>query len=243
PKLDRALDGLWMAFQPIVEFSQKKPLAYEALMRTNAPDVKGPGEMLALAESTGRTHELGRRVRQQVAGVLDSFTPDADVFVNLHPADLDDTELYSVSAPLSRHAKKVVLEITERASVNDDAQLTERMMALRGLGYRIAVDDLGAGYSGLTTLARVQPEFVKIDGSLVRNIDTSSVNQLIVTAVCDLSRELNVRVVAECIETPRELATLRALGVDLLQGYYFARPTPQFAAIDPVKFESQPAGQ
>lgn len=243
PKLDRALEGLWMAFQPIVEFSQKRPLAYEALMRTNAPDVKGPAEMLQLAESTGRIHELGRRVRQQVSGVLDSFTPDADLFVNLHPEDLDDTELYDVNAPLSRHAHKVVLEITERASVNHDALLTERIAKLRLMGYRIAVDDLGAGYSGLTTLARVQPEFVKIDGALVRNIDSSSVNQLIVTAVCDLSRELNVRVVAECIETTKELATLRALGVDLLQGYLFAKPSPQFVQIDFSKYESQPAGQ
>ncbi|PZR18446.1 MAG: hypothetical protein DI536_00770 [Archangium gephyra] len=243
PRLDRALEGLWMAFQPIVEFSQKRPLAYEALMRTNAPDVKGPGEMLQLAESTGRIHELGRRVRQQIAGVLDNFMPEADIFVNLHPADLEDSELYDLKSPLTRHARKVVLEITERASVNHDAQLTERIMALRGVGYRIAVDDLGAGYSGLTTLALVQPEFVKIDGALVRNIDSSSVNQLIVTAVCDLSRELNVRVVAECIETHKELATLRALGVDLMQGYLFAKPTPQFVQIDFTKFESQPTGQ
>lgn len=232
PKLDHALAGLWMAFQPIVEFSKKSVYSYEALMRTNAVDVKGPGEILSLAEKTGRVHELGRKVREQVAAMLEHFTPDADIFVNLHPADLDDAELYDAASPLSRHARRVVLEITERASITSEEKLTERVMALRGMGYRIAVDDLGAGYSGLTTLARVQPEFVKLDGALVRNIDSSSVNQLIITAVNDLSRDLGIRVVAECIETPRELATLRALGIDLLQGYLFAKPGPGFAAVD-----------
>ncbi len=235
PKLDSALAGLWMAFQPIVEFSTRKAYAYEALMRTKAVDVKGPGEMLSLAEETGRIFELGRAVRAQVAAVLDHFTPDADIFVNLHPEDLGDPDLYSETAPLTRHSKRVVLEITERASVANDATLTDQVMALRALGYRIAVDDLGAGYSGLTTLARVQPEFVKIDGALVRDIDRSSVNQLIVTAVSDLSRELGSRLVAECIETPRELATLRALGIDLLQGYLFAKPGPGFPTVDFTK--------
>lgn len=237
PRLDHALAGLWVAFQPIVEFSRRRPVAYEALMRTRAVGIAGPGEMLSLAEQTNRLHELGRSMRAQVASVLDHFTPDADIFVNLHPADFEDAQLFAADAPLTRHAHRVVLEITERASVKNEAQLTEHVMALRGLGYRIAVDDLGAGYSGLTTLARVQPEFVKIDGSLVRGIDTSSVNQLIVTAVGDLARELKLRVVAECIETHRELATLRALGIDLLQGYLFARPGAGFPTVDFSQFQ------
>lgn len=227
-RLDRALEGLWMAYQPIVELSRRRPLAYEALLRTSAPEVKGPGDVLELAERTGRLFDLGRAIRGAVAKELPGLIADIDVFVNLHPADLEDPELYELGSPLTPFASRVVLEITERASVAHDAALTTHVRNLRALGYRVAVDDLGAGYAGLTTLARVQPEFVKLDGSLVRDIDTSSVNQMVVTAVLELSRQMGLRVIAECIETPQELATLRILGVDLMQGYYFGKPGKPF---------------
>lgn len=231
-RLDRALEGLWMAYQPIVEFSKHRPLAYEALLRTTAPEIKGPPDVLELAEKTGRLFDLGRAIRKSVALELPSLSAGIDVFVNLHPADLEDPELYEASSPLSAYARRVVLEITERASVTHDEALTRHIAALRALGYRVAVDDLGAGYAGLTTLARVQPEFVKLDGSLVRNIDTSGVNQLIVAAVLDLSSRMGLRVIAEAIETGAELATLQLLGVDLMQGYYFAKPGRPFVRVN-----------
>lgn len=231
-RLDRALEGLWMAYQPIVEFSKQRPLAYEALLRSSAPEVKGPGDVLALAEKTGRLFDLGRAIRRAVAGELPGLDNGTDVFVNLHPADLEDPELYQPGAPLTAFARRVVLEITERASVAHDEDLTTHIDALRALGYRVAVDDLGAGYAGLTTLARIQPEFVKLDGSLVRDIDSSGVNQLIVGAVIALSERMGLRVIAEAIETARELAMLRELGVDLMQGYYFARPGKPFVHVD-----------
>ena len=231
-RLDRALEGLWMAYQPIVEFSRQRPLAYEALLRTAAPEVKGPGEVLELAEKTGRLFDLGRAVRHSVARELPSLAREIDVFVNLHPADLEDPELYQPGSPLTAFANRVVLEITERASVAHDEDLNKHIDRLRALGYRVAVDDLGAGYAGLTTLARIQPEFVKLDGSLVRDIDSSGVNQLIVAAVVDLSSQMGLRVIAECIETAQELTMLRALGVDLMQGYYFAKPARPFVRVE-----------
>ncbi len=231
-RLDRALEGLWMAYQPIVELGKRRSLSYEALLRTTTPDIKGPGEVLELAEKTGRLFDVGRAIRTLVAGEMVNLAEDIDVFVNLHPADLEDPELYASDSPLAAWSKRVVLEITERASVAHDKALNDQMRNLRAMGYRIAVDDLGAGYSGLTTLARVQPEFVKLDASLVRGIDTSAVNQLIVSAVLDLSAELGSRVVAEAIETPEELVMLRELGVDLMQGYFFARPARPFVVVD-----------
>lgn len=231
-RLNRALDGLWMAYQPIAQLSTGTPLAYEALLRTTANEVKGPTEVIELAEKTQRLFELGRRIRARSAADLENLPQDIDLFVNLHPEDLDDPELYDPTAPLSLQARRVVLEITERASLSHNASLADHIRALRELGYRVAVDDLGAGYSGLTTLSRVQPEFVKLDASLVRGIEASGVNQLIVTAVLDLSRELGARVVAEAIETPAELETLQGLGVELMQGYLFARPARPFVAIE-----------
>lgn len=231
-RFERGLAGIAMAFQPIVQFNERRAFAYEALLRTSAADIKGPGELLGMAEDLGRVHDLGRAVRANVARVLNEQDPGADIFVNLHPADLADEELYAPGAPLTAHARRVVLEITERASVSNEEKLSEQIRSLRELGYRVAVDDLGAGYSGLTTLARVQPEFVKLDGSLVRNINNSSVHRLVVTAVSDLARELGLQVVAECIETQQELDTLRALGIELLQGYLFAKPAPPFTRVD-----------
>ena len=227
-KLDRGLQGLWMAYQPIISRSRNGPMAYEALLRTSADDVKGPGEMLDLAEKTGRLHDLGRTIRANVAGQISSLGEPISVFVNLHPVDLEDAELYDPKSPLAQFAPRVVLEITERASVTEDGALAERMRKLRAIGYRLAVDDLGAGYSGLTTLARVQPEFVKLDASLVREINVSTVNQVVVTAVLELAAELESLVVAEAIETRAEYATLCDLGVDLMQGYLFARPARPF---------------
>jgi EAL domain-containing protein (putative c-di-GMP-specific phosphodiesterase class I) len=237
-RLDRAIEGLWMAYQPIVEYSRRRILSYEALLRTAAQGIRNPGEILELAEKTGRLNDLGRAIRAQVARELPNLAPDIDVFVNLHPNDLGDDQLYDPASPLMAFSKRVVLEITERASVAHDADLNKHIEKLRALGYRVAVDDLGAGYAGLTTLARIQPEFVKLDGSLVRNIDTSSVNQLIVTAVVDLSAQMGLQVIAECIETAAELSTLRMLGVDLMQGYYFAKPSRGFV---PVELGAPPA--
>ncbi|HEY0882187.1 MAG TPA: EAL domain-containing protein [Archangium sp.] len=239
-RLDRAIEGLWMAYQPIVDISQSRILSYEALLRTSAPEIKNPGEVLELAEQTGRLPDLGRAIRAAVAKELPKLDASIDVFVNLHPADLEDTQLYEIAAPLTEFSKRVVLEITERASVAHDADLNKHVDALRALGYRVAIDDLGAGYAGLTSLARVQPEFVKLDGSLVRDIDRSTVNQIIVSAVLDLAEKIGQRVIAEAIETPEELSALRALGVELMQGYLFARPAKPFAPVDFSK--SAPAG-
>ena len=226
-RLDAALEGLWMAYQPIVEFSKRRPLAYEALLRTSAPEAKGPADVLDLAEKTGRLFDLGRAVRRAVAVDLPQLSAETDVFVNLHPDDLEDPELYQLSSPLTAFAPRVVLEITERASIAHDGDLIAHIHALT-LGFRVAVDDLGAGYAGLTLLARVQPEFVKLDGSLVRDIDRSAVNQMVVAAVVGLSTRMGLKVIAEAIETAPELAMLRVLGVDLLQGYFFARPAKPF---------------
>ena len=113
------------------------------------------------------------------------------------------------------------------------AELPSYVERLRALGFRLAVDDLGAGYAGLTLLARLQPDLVKLDASLVRGIEHSPAQQLIVASVLDLAHELGTSVVAEAIETLAERGLLETLGVDLMQGYLFARPakpfvTPQF---------------
>jgi EAL domain-containing protein (putative c-di-GMP-specific phosphodiesterase class I) len=123
-----------------------------------------------------------------------------------------------------------VLELTERASLQHVEALEAQLGALRALGFRLAVDDLGAGYSGLSTFARVQPEFVKLDGSLVRGIEVSPSQQSVVKAMMDLAAKSGSQVIAEAIETDAERRALLALGVQWMQGFLFGRPGKPFVA-------------
>ena len=167
-------------------------------------------------------------IRDRVAETLDANPIEGLLFVNLHAMELDDDSIMMPDAPLSRHAHRVVLEITERAPLERIRDVTGRVAQLRALGYRIAVDDLGAGYAGLTSFAHLEPEVVKVDMSLVRGIDGSAVKQKLVRSIIALCTELGIQLVAEGIETASERDTLVALGGDLCQGYLFSKPMRGF---------------
>jgi EAL domain-containing protein (putative c-di-GMP-specific phosphodiesterase class I)/CheY-like chemotaxis protein len=220
---------LWMAFQPIVSLKEQRVFGYEALLRSDEPAMKNPANMLDAAEKLGRLHELGGAVRAQVAAVAGApECAGARLFVNLHSADLNDESLFEPEAPLSRIAHRVVLEVTERASLHDVKSVPDCVRKLKALGFQVAIDDLGAGYAGLNSFTQLEPEVAKLDMSLVRGIDTDSRRQNIVRAMRGLCGDLGILVVAEGVETPAERDTLAALGCDLLQGYLFARPQRGF---------------
>ncbi|MDB4966651.1 MAG: hypothetical protein JWN44_2340 [Myxococcales bacterium] len=224
---ERALDQLYMVFQPIVRYGRREVYAYEALVRTREPSVPHAGAFIDLAQRCGRLGDIGRRIRRAVAAAAgDAATR---LFVNLHPVDFLDDDLYDADAPLSRLARRVVLEVTERAGLDDIRDLSDRLGRLRALGYRIAIDDLGEGYAGLTSLARVEPEFVKLDISLVRGVDSCAPQRHIIRSTVQLCRALGAEVIAEGIETPAERDALLELGCDLLQGFLFAKPTAEMA--------------
>jgi EAL domain-containing protein (putative c-di-GMP-specific phosphodiesterase class I) len=122
----------------------------------------------------------------------------------------------------------VILEITERASLAGLDDVQGRVAKLRTLGFRVAVDDLGAGYAGLTSFALLEPEIVKIDMALTRDIDRSPVKQKLVASLTGLCREMNLIIVTEGVETAAERDTLVGLGCDLHQGYLFAKPGRAF---------------
>jgi EAL domain-containing protein (putative c-di-GMP-specific phosphodiesterase class I) len=222
------IDALWMAYQPIFAPGAAAPSAYEALLRCSLPGLGSPPALIGAAQSAGLLLELGRRIRASVAAALLQHQLPR-VFINLHPADLYDPDLYDPAAPLSRFASQVVLEITERSAISEIDELLARCARLRALGYVLAVDDLGAGYSGLASLALLKPEYVKLDMSLVRGIDGDPVRERIVRSVAALCRELGAQVVAEGIETTGERAAVCRLGCDLMQGYLLGRPAPLVA--------------
>src|SRR5258706_10533417 len=150
---ERALGTLWMAYQPIVWAPSQTLFGYEALLRTREPALPHPGLVLDTAERLGRQIELGRKVRASAAGSLADDHGEVVLFVNLRPMDLLDDALLSADAPLTTVAHRVILEITERTPLEKVPNVRERVAALRRLGFRIAIDDLGAGYAGLTSFA------------------------------------------------------------------------------------------
>ena len=229
--LDRALGSLWMAFQPIVRCGDGSLCAYEALLRVDDPALPGPGAVLYAAERLARVHEVGRLVRAKAVVPMASAPTDALLFLNLHPRDLLDEELVSAESPLARLAPRTVLEITERASLDGVDNLRGRLRELRRMGFRIPVDDLGAGYAGLTSFAALEPEFVKIDMTLVRGVDRDPRRRKLICALVDVCRDIGGQIVAEGIETIGERDALIDTGCDLLQGYHIARPGPPFPSI------------
>jgi EAL domain-containing protein (putative c-di-GMP-specific phosphodiesterase class I)/ActR/RegA family two-component response regulator len=229
-QFDRALASLHLAFQPIVRWPARDLVAYEALLRTDDSTLRRPPDLLAAAEKLGRVADVGRAVRAWAAVVLDTAAaPPPALFVNLHPQDLLDEHLYDPRAGLSRFAHRVVLELTERAALDGVKDLRARVAALRGLGYRVAIDDLGAGYSGLAMLTSFEPEVVKLDMSLTHEVHLGRVKQRLVELLATLSRESGITVVAEGVETTGERDALVALGCEVQQGFLFGRPSAPFA--------------
>jgi len=228
---ERALEDMWMAFHPVVNAADGTVFGYEALLRSRDLLLSGPGEVLEAAERLGENHRLGRLVRERAATPMLNTSGTTNLFVNLHPRDLDDPELGSADSVLGAIADRVVLEVTERAPLNNVERIREKVAALRMLGFRIAIDDLGAGYAGLTSFATLEPDIVKLDMSLVRSIDKEPVKQKVVASMVGLCKDMGLLIVAEGVETVPERNTLVDLGCDLLQGYLFAKPGPPFPAV------------
>lgn len=229
--LDRAINSIWMAYQPIVNWRTRKVIAHEALVRTNNPELPRPDALLDVAKRLGRIEDVSRSIRATVARDMRDHSVTGDVFVNLHAADLMDEQLYSSRCPLAAYAPQIVLEITEREALDDAANIPMRIARLRKLGYRIAIDDLGAGYSGLDYFARLAPDIAKVDISLVRDIHNEHIKQKLVASLITLCKELGVIVVAEGIEQAAERDTIAALGCDYFQGFLFAKPDRAFPAV------------
>jgi EAL domain-containing protein (putative c-di-GMP-specific phosphodiesterase class I) len=227
---DNAMNTLWPAFQPIVSVASPWPFGYEALLRTDEPSLPHPGAVIDAAERLEQLPRLFRTMRTRTTEAFEAGGFDWTLFLNLHPMDLNDMGLLDPKAAVFRCAKHIVLEVTERATLDRVVDVRGRIARLREVGYRIAIDDLGAGYAGLTSFASLEPEFVKFDMALVRDIDKSEVKQRLMRVMSGLCHDMGMQVVAEGIETPAERDTVIALGCDLLQGYLFGRPNRDILA-------------
>lgn len=224
--LRRALASIAMHYQPIVDARTGGLFAQEALLRT-APTAN-PLSVIEAADALDRTDELGRAIRSHVAADLESLAPGPLIFLNIHPRDLDDDSLYDPKSPVTRFASRIVLEVTEQASLRGIADLRNRIGRLRELGYRLAVDDYGVGNAGLSSIDALSPDLLKVDMSLVRDVDRDRTKQTLIRSTVALCRDLEVKVVLEGVERVEELQMARSLGADFVQGYLLSRPARPF---------------
>jgi EAL domain-containing protein (putative c-di-GMP-specific phosphodiesterase class I) len=225
---ERALSGVYMVYQPIVCFSRSEVFGYEALVRSSEKELPHPGALFGAADKLDRSRDLGRVIRRKSIEPYLPGDPSLRLFLNLHAQDLLDDTLFDPDSPLSKMADRVVLEITERAQLESVLDVNVRIGKLRELGFKVAIDDIGAGYSGLTSFALLKPDMVKLDMALVRDVDKDPVKRRLASLVIQLCKDLGIEVVGEGIETRNERDTLLELGCDLLQGYLFGRPSPPF---------------
>jgi PAS domain S-box-containing protein len=228
-QFEKALERLWIAFQPIVSWTQRTLFGYEAFARSDEPGLTTAFELVAAAERLGRLNDLGRAIRERVARSVAMAPVGCKLFVHVGSDDFGDAELFSPWAPLTTVASSVVLEITERSSLEWVEDLGARLRKLRRLGFQIAVSEMGASWTGLAAFSPLEPEMVKLDMSLVRGVDTSARRRSVMRSMLELAgRDLGMIVICEGVQTPGERDTLAALGADLQQGDLFARPSREF---------------
>lgn len=228
--VERTLCTMKLHFQPIVRGGpgETKAIGYEALLRTGDPVLRDPPSLIAASRAVGRSHQLGRRVRELAATAIQRAPAGTDVFVNMTTSDLLDPALYDARSLLGPVSRRVVLELTEGGSFEDVHDIKDRVRALRELGYRVALDDLGSGYAALESLVELRPDVAKICMSIVRDVHRDELRGHLVGTLVDFCRRLGMPVVCEGVETTDELEALRGMGAEYFQGYLFGRPTPGF---------------
>lgn len=220
-------------FQPIVELKSGETIGYEALNRPVSTnifsdtesfyDFVGKSNQVFLFECFCRNISLKRfieRYREKKSSLI---------FINIHPNVLLDANYHSgetlqLLSELGIEPKQVVFELTERSAVTDFKLFEKVLSNYRSQGYRIAIDDVGSGYNSLKTLIYLKPEFIKLDKSLIQNIDQNLEQQQLVKLIMDYAKEASTEIIAEGIERLEELAFLRKHGVHYGQGYALGKP-------------------
>lgn len=227
--LDSAMQLIWVAYQPVVHASSLRTVfGYEALLRCHDPVLRTPLKLLLAAKRLGRMDDLSATIQAEVARFLDAHSDRVDVFLNILLEDLFGDRLMDRNGPFSEFFGGLILEISEREAVDKATGICERVQALRERGYRFAIDDVGTGLPALPVLIALQPDMIKLDISLSRDIDASPKKQDLAAEMVRVCHELGVIVVAEGVETENECNVLVELGCDLVQGFWIARPAPAF---------------
>lgn len=224
-------------YHPIVDLENLKIIGYEALSRgPQGTEYENPYMLFDFAEETDLLFELDRLCRKKALQNSKGLKHGHKLFLNCLPSAVLDPEfrdsyLKTFLEDLKLAPVNIVLEVTEREAIENYDLFREAITYYSDLGFAIAVDDTGAGYSSLETVVELKPAFIKLDISIVRGIDRNILKQELIKAIIGLSREMGSKVIAEGIETKEELATLKSIGINIGQGFLFAKPGPAFPEI------------
>lgn len=228
-------EGLTMVYQPIVERNSGVIVGVEALARFALAPQRAPDRWFEEATEIGLGTELQLMAVARALPALDQLPDDVYVAVNVDPTTASSPGLAEIVERWP--AERIVIELTEHAPASDYPSLREALDAFRRSGVRIAVDDAGAGFASLRHILELAPDIIKLDISIVRDIDTEASHRALASALVGFAREMGTELVAEGVETAEEALALDALGIRLMQGYYLARPGPQSrTSADPARY-------
>ncbi|MBU1001126.1 MAG: EAL and GGDEF domain-containing protein [Proteobacteria bacterium] len=217
-------------FQPIVELDTGNISAWEALTRgPEGSHFSSPAVLFDFAEEVEQVFPLEKTCREGAIHRLGTLGQEQKLFLNINPRTLVDPDFspgqtLQLLEKVGLKASDVVLEITERHSIRDFDLFHRTLEHYRNQGFGVAIDDVGTGYSGLWSIAQIRPEFLKVDMSLVRDIDTDPVKRALMETMVTFSENIGCRLIAEGIETEGELSALMRMGVHYGQGFFLARP-------------------
>ncbi len=225
-------------FQPIISLRDTSILGYEALSRlTQNIIIKNPDELFSLATEYNRLWDLELLCRTRALETAHTLLPNEKLFLNVNPNVIHDIKFKEgfTKEYLQKYAMKpenIIFEITERNAIKDIIGFRSTISHYKQQNYKIAIDDAGAGYSGLNLICDVKPHYIKLDMHLIRNIDTDSIKYALVKSMIELSKLSSITLIAEGIETLEELSTLVTLGVEYGQGYFIQKPQETITPID-----------
>lgn len=227
-----------MAFQPIVDVDAREVFAYEALVR--GTDGASAASVLQRVDDSNR-YAFDQRCRVRAIELASALGMTTKLSINFMPnAVYEPTRCLRTSLEAARRTgfpvENIIFETTESEPIADPAFLQRIFSTYRGEGFITAIDDFGAGYAGLNLLADFQPDIIKIDMALVRDISGNRARQTIVGALAAIGNLLGIKVIAEGVERQSEAVVLRHLGIKLMQGYLFAKPA--FEALPTVSFDA-----
>ena len=218
-----------MAFHPIVDVRAGEIWGYEALVR--GVDGQGAGAVLAAVTEANRyVFDQACRVKAiELAGTHLPPSSRTHLSINFMPNAVYEPRAciratLGAAARVQFDPKRLMFEFTENERIEDVNHVANIITEYKRMGFLTALDDFGAGYAGLGLLARFQPDLIKLDMELIRGVDGSAARQAIISGIVGIARELGVTVLAEGVETEAEMITLKAAGIALLQGFYFAKP-------------------
>ncbi|HUQ18980.1 MAG TPA: EAL domain-containing protein [Gemmatimonadaceae bacterium] len=220
------LGALYIDYHPIVITDTQEIFGYEALARGTMRSMRRPEVMFEVAAQSDMIWELSRLCRNTaISGMKDRLTAGQLLFINVDPHDFTDPAFTEMDLDVP-DPSRVVLEITERTAIKDYPKFRGRLKDFRDRGYRFAVDDAGSGYAGLGSIANLEPDFIKLDISLINCIDANFIKQNLVETMVRFANDQNAKVIAEGVERAEEYETVKQLGVHLVQGFFLHPPAP-----------------